>query len=105
MLNTPQPVAVTPDAQGQPRAVLLDGRWNTIDGIVDVWLVEEEWWRTPIRRRYIQALLDDGRSLTLFEDLEDTGDARWYRQQAMGSGQWAMGNCDRDTSALVSRTP
>jgi hypothetical protein len=46
--------------------------------IVDEWLVEDEWWRRPLERRYLHLVLADGRPLTLFQD-RLTGE--WYRQQ------------------------
>jgi hypothetical protein len=80
-LNVPRSMRVTCDALGQPLTVLLDGRWVAVVEIVDEWLVEEEWWRASIRRRYVHLLLDDDRLITLFEDLEDSRDDRWYRQR------------------------
>lgn len=44
---------------------------------VDEWLVEDEWWRHPLQRRYLRLVLADGRPLTLFQD-RLTG--AWYRQ-------------------------
>lgn len=80
-LNLPRSIAVTCDGHGQPHAVRLDGGWTVVVEVVDEWLVEEEWWRRPIRRRYLQVMLAGDRLLTLFEDLEDPSDGRWYRQQ------------------------
>jgi hypothetical protein len=57
--------------------VRLDGRWVPVAELVDRWRVEDEWWRAPVRRRYLHLLLANGRLLTLFQDLEEGG---WYRQ-------------------------
>ena len=62
---------------GAPTTVLLDGSRTAVAGVVDEWLVEDEWWRQPLARRYLQLILDDGRLLTLFED-RCTG--AWFQQ-------------------------
>ncbi len=45
--------------------------------MLDTWLIEDEWWRTPVARRYLRAELTDGRVVTLFKDLL-SGD--WFLQ-------------------------
>jgi hypothetical protein len=91
-LNRPRPAHVRCDAEGRPAAVLLDGGWISVAAVADEWRVEEEWWRTPIRRRYLLLALVDGRALTLFEDLEGLADARWYRQDdaPRAKGHWRL---------------
>jgi len=42
------------------------------------WRIDDEWWRAPISRLYYQVVMEGGRSLTLYHDLEEDG---WYRQQ------------------------
>jgi len=59
---------------------MLNDGWAPVTEVADEWLIEEEWWRTTIRRRYLLVVLADGRVIVLFEDLGETGDARWYRQ-------------------------
>jgi hypothetical protein len=66
---------------GRPAAVLLHGGRIEVVEILDRWLVEDDWWRTPLARRYLQLLLSDGRVITLFEDLIAGG---WYQQQYGG---------------------
>lgn len=61
-----------------PTAVTLQGRRIPVAEVVDEWLVEDEWWRTPVARRYLQLVLADGRLLTVFED-RITRD--WYAQR------------------------
>ncbi len=63
---------------GLLKAVTLRRRRVAVAEIVDEWVIEDEWWRAPIARRYVQALLADGRPLTLFHDLIDGG---WYLQR------------------------
>jgi hypothetical protein len=68
---------------------VLSGRRIAVAGVLDEWLVEDEWWRAPIARHYRRLLLGDARLLTVFED-RITRD--WYVQRyptpAAGSGHW-----------------
>jgi hypothetical protein len=52
-------------------------------GVVSVreeWRVVDRWWtEEPVRRRYFEVVLDNGRNVVVFRD-ELTG--KWYRQQA-----------------------
>lgn len=90
-LNRPVPVAVKTDEQGLPVVVMegigdgregaregeegRDGEWR-VDAIGEVWRVHDEWWRTLINRRYVEVVLDGGKHVMLFEDLE--------------TGEWCM---------------
>jgi hypothetical protein len=76
-------VSVEPSSRNaeRPAAVLIAGQRVVIAEIVDAWLVEDEWWRTPIARYYVLALLADGRMLTLFHDRAAGG---WYAQHYPG---------------------
>lgn len=60
-----------------PTAVVLAEGPVAVRAVVEEWLVEDEWWRTPLARRYLRLELVDGRLLTLFVDLVHGG---WYRQ-------------------------
>jgi hypothetical protein len=57
--------------------VFIAGQHIQIAEMIDTWLVEDEWWREPIARCYVQVLLADGRLLTLFHDRIGGG---WYVQ-------------------------
>jgi hypothetical protein len=35
---------------------------------LEVWDVEDEWWRSPISRSYAALLLENGRVVTVFKD-------------------------------------
>ena len=80
-LNVPEAASVELDANGQPGAVRRsknkDGG-QTVEDILDVWRIDDEWWRRPIARRYFEVLLDGGKRVVLFEDLP-TGE--WFIQQ------------------------
>lgn len=68
-LNLPQPVQVHVDpGSGLPLALRERGRSRRIVRVQDVWHVDDEWWREPISRRYLQVVLDDGSLRTLFHD-------------------------------------
>ncbi|MBA3415060.1 MAG: hypothetical protein H0U10_07555 [Chloroflexia bacterium] len=43
----------------------------------DRWLVEDEWWREPLSRRYLELLLADGSVRTLYLDAVN---GYWYAQ-------------------------
>ena len=62
---------------GAPAVITLRGRRILVAEVVDEWLVEDEWWRTPVARRYLQLALADGRLLTVFQDCITTD---WYAQ-------------------------
>jgi hypothetical protein len=49
-----------------------------VDGIREEWLVEDRWWAAPLRRHYVELVLESGRCVTAYRDLA-TG--RWYEQR------------------------
>jgi hypothetical protein len=49
-----------------------------VEEIVEEWVVEDEWWRTPIHRRYVEVVLEGGAHVVLFENLT-TGE--WFMQK------------------------
>jgi hypothetical protein len=77
-LNLPRPIQVTVDAQsGLPRILHEGNRSRRVLRIQDSWRVDDEWWREPISRHYVQVLLRDGAIRTLFHDrIAD----RWFEQ-------------------------
>jgi hypothetical protein len=46
------------DAAGTVRAVRLAGGWCRVSRVANQWLVETDWWRTPVRRHYVRLLLE-----------------------------------------------
>ncbi len=76
-LNQPRPLRVLV-AHDQPAAVVEGTRRLAVVQIQDSWVIEEEWWRQPVRRRYYCLLFDGGILRTVYHDLAaDT----WYAQE------------------------
>jgi hypothetical protein len=75
-LYTPRLVRVVVGADGAPRAV----EGVAVEAVREEWLVEDRWWTPrPLRRRYFELALADGRAVTVF--CRKRG-GRWYRQRA-----------------------
>ena len=69
-------VAVASEADGRPRAL---GRAR-VESVLEEWVVEDRWWTgRPLRRRYFELALEDGRNAVVFRDLADR---RWYVQRS-----------------------
>jgi len=83
-VNEPQRVTVEFDESGSPAAVKKqlrrsDGQETTaavVDAVLEMWRIDDEWWRKLISRRYFSVLLVGGGRVVLFEDLV--------------TGQWSM---------------
>lgn len=78
-LNQPRPVEVVTDSLGRPSTIHLASRARRVEHIRESWRIDDEWWRTPISRQYVRVVLDTGRLVTLYLDLEEQ---RWYLQDA-----------------------
>jgi hypothetical protein len=51
-----------------------------VDTVREEWVVEDRWWTAePLRRRYFELVLADGRDVVVFRDLVGGG---WYLQRA-----------------------
>jgi hypothetical protein len=71
---TPHVVEVRANARGAPCAVA----GVPVEAVREEWLVEDRWWTsTPLRRRYYELALADGRCVVVFRDLES---GRWFAQ-------------------------
>ncbi len=79
-LNLPQPVEVALGNEGLPQAVrnCATAEKIAVETVMEVWRIDDEWWRQPISRQYIEVVLQGGRHLVLYEDLI-TGD--WFMQK------------------------
>jgi hypothetical protein len=80
-LNIPERVDVELDATRQPGVVRTnrnphDGR--RVEAIGEVWRIDDEWWREPIHRRYVEVIFEGGKRVVLFEDLVAK---EWWMQQ------------------------
>jgi hypothetical protein len=52
-----------------------------VEAVREEWLVEDRWWTpTPLRRRYFELVLADGRDLVVFREPAEGG--RWFEQRA-----------------------
>ena len=61
---------------GAPRSVA--GR--EVDSVREEWVVEDRWWTgKPLRRRYFELVLLDGRNVVVFRDLVGGG---WFLQRS-----------------------
>jgi hypothetical protein len=51
-----------------------------VEAVNEDWVVEDRWWTArPVRRRYFELVLADGRNVTVFREL---GSGRWFVQRA-----------------------
>jgi len=74
----PQPVKVETGAAGEPATV--DS--VVVDAVREEWLVEDRWWAPkPLRRRYFELVLVDGRNVVVFREPVD-GAGSWFLQRA-----------------------
>ena len=74
-LGRPRPVEIDVGADGVPVAFGS----TAVDSVLEDWLVEDRWWTDrPLRRRYLEIVLESGRCVLVFRDL---GTGRWYTQR------------------------
>jgi len=72
----PEPIEVVAP-KGTPRAVTFRRRLMQVKEVLNVWRIDDEWWRKPISRLYYSLEFTRGSRFTVFQDLI-TG--QWYRQ-------------------------
>ena len=78
-LNVQQRVEVELDERGAPIVVTREtGNGKRVESIGETWRIDDEWWRLPIVRRYVEVILEGGGRVVLFEDLS-TGE--WWIQK------------------------
>ena len=85
-LNVPHQVAVELGDEGLPVAVNSEATHHalrathrqTVESVGEIWRIDDEWWRAPIHRRYVEAILEGGKHVVLFEALM-TGE--WWMQK------------------------
>jgi hypothetical protein len=75
-LGVPKPASVEADERGVPASVGA----VAVDSVREEWVVEDRWWTgRPLRRRYFELVLLDGRNVVVFRDLAEGG---WFAQRA-----------------------
>ena len=95
-LNVPRRVAVVlgvdglPEEVGEmdevhaPQSLPASSTWFTspasrrVESIGEIWRIDDEWWRTPINRRYVEVTLEGGGHVVLYEDLNTN---EWFMQK------------------------
>ena len=71
-LGAPKPARVKAGPDGVPCAVGGSG----VEAVAEEWVVEDRWWTgRPLRRRYFELVLADGRNAVVFREGE-----RWFGQ-------------------------
>jgi len=79
----PSPVGAVPSGArergvgGEVKQALFPIGRRDVETIGEIWRVDDEWWRQPISRRYIEVILSGGRHVVLYQDLS-TGE--WFEQ-------------------------
>lgn len=77
-LNQAKPIRVEVDESGEPQAVVLGRERLAVAAVQDRWRIDDEWWRErPVSRLYFSLLVEDGRLVTIYQDLIGR---RWVRQ-------------------------
>jgi len=78
-----------PRRLGRPRAVQISAGANglpvrvgaaQVDSVLEDWVVEDRWWTDrPVRRRYLELVLENGRCVEVFRDLVS---GRWFTHRS-----------------------
>ncbi len=78
LVYSPHPVRVKTAGHGEPAAV--DS--VAVEAVREEWLVEDRWWAPkPLRRRYFELVLADGRNVVVFRESADD-EGHWFLQRA-----------------------
>ena len=76
VLGAPHPVTIRPGRGGAPAALGT----VPVEAVREEWVVEDRWWTgRPVRRRYFELVLANGRNAVVFLDLRTR---RWFEQRA-----------------------
>ena len=87
-LNAPRRVLVELSERSLPVAVLdvptpgagpgyLGPARREVETVGEIWRVDDEWWRAPISRRYVEVILKGGKHTVLYHDLAAD---EWFEQ-------------------------
>ena len=78
-VNEPRAVTVELNESGRMTVGRPDGQTvGEVEAILESWRIDDEWWRQPISRSYLELLLGGGKRVVVFQDLT-TG--LWFMQQ------------------------
>jgi len=78
-INEPQRVEVELDENELPVGMRDAGcEMRVVENVGEIWRIDDEWWRAPIHRRYVEVVIEGGRRVVLFEDVI-TGE--WWAQK------------------------
>lgn len=75
-LNEPVLIRVMADGP-TPRAIIEQASQDLVEEVLDMWIVQDEWWRQEIDRQYFAVLLQSGRLRTIYHDRVTNA---WYEQ-------------------------
>ena len=85
-VNEPKKAAVELDERGVPVSIRRSrdnggGQEKTavVETVLEMWRIDDEWWRQLISRRYFAVILEGGTRVVLFEDLVTH---EWFMQTA-----------------------
>jgi hypothetical protein len=76
-LNEPRAARVHADENGVPILVVHGRQRLRVEAVRETWRIDDEWWRRPISRIYHEVVLEDGKMVTLYQDLAHGG---WFMQ-------------------------
>ena len=75
-LGAPRPASIRPGRGGAPAALGA----VPVETVREDWVVEDRWWTArPVRRRYYELVLANGRNTVVFLDLRSR---RWFEQRS-----------------------
>ena len=75
-LGHPRPARVRAGTRGVPAAIDA----LAVECVLEEWVVEDRWWTgRPLRRRYFECVLENGRNVVVFFDLVRR---HWFEQRA-----------------------
>ena len=76
----PEAIEMT-ERSGRLTAIRTGKRTFRIIRILNMWRVDEDWWRKPVSRLYLSLELDNGNRMTVFRDMIS---GQWYKQNYGG---------------------
>ncbi len=62
---------------GKPFTLRTPRKAMKVKVVLNMWRIDDEWWRQPVSRLYFHLECENGTRLTVFKDLVHR---RWYRQ-------------------------